>query len=323
MIFARQFWRRRSIANIALLPLSVIFRLAVAIRRRLYSGGILRIQKVRAPVVIIGDIVVGGGGKTPLVIALAQALQKRGLTPAIASRGYGGDYRGALMVDTHTSWRQCGDEPLLIYRRAGAPVCVAQKRFVAAQMLARQGCDIILCDDGLQHYALYRDLEIAVINANFGLGNQWHLPAGPLRESLSRLNNCDHIIICGEGDYQHPQAQAATLSIDGFYSLSDSSDIKTAADFADKKVVAIAGIADPNRFFDSIKASGIDLRATYPLSDHARMDDAALNNLDADIILMTEKDAVKYPTDDSRFYAMRITAHPPPALIDAICGIIS
>jgi glutamate--cysteine ligase len=188
MIFSQEFWRRRGVINWLLLPLAEIFGLVSLVRRELYRCGVFSAERAGVPVIVVGNIVAGGGGKTPIVIALVQALQARGLIPGVAARGVGGNNEGVLMVEDDTDWRRCGDEPLLVRRRTGAMVCVARRRINAVRQLSAAGCDVILCDDGLQHYALRRDMEICAVNGAFGLGNGWLLPAGPLRESCRRLD---------------------------------------------------------------------------------------------------------------------------------------
>ena len=352
------FWRRRNFIHWALLPLSWIFGALSALRRGLYAVRILSAEKITVPVVVVGNIVVGGGGKTPLVIAIVAALQQRGWNPGIASRGVGGSGQEninrdgkekrdgesmLLVVNPKTPWQQCGDEPLLIHRRTGAAVCVCKNRARAARELQSLGCDIIICDDGLQHYALARDIEICAINASFGLGNGFLLPAGPLRESAKRLSHCNGIAICGaprapelsavleqfnkknkEGQDNLPVFDCA-VQCDGFYSVNnfqndskDDSAVKlSAADFADKSIAALAGIAEPARFFALLRDNGIVLQSEHSLPDHARMDDAALNSIPAECILMTEKDAVKYAPLANAYYA-RISLTAPPQMIDMI-----
>lgn len=321
MIFSREFWGRRGAANVLLLPLSGAFVCGVFLRRILYARGILQSHSAGAPVIVVGNVVAGGGGKTPLVIALVQELQRRGFNPGVATRGTGGDFSGVLHINSATSWRQCGDEPLLIFRRTAAPVCAAKKRILAARELVKFGCDVIVCDDGLQHYALRRELEVCAVNAGFGLGNGLPLPAGPLREGARRMESCDWIVACGAGDFAHPKTVFAPLRVDGFYALGDIRTAKTAADFSGKRIAALAGIAAPRRFFDSLRAEGIAPDSAHPLPDHGRMDDRRLAAIPADIVLMTEKDAVKYPDSDPRLHCMRVSAVLPPQLAEAACRL--
>ncbi len=320
MAFSREFWRGRGAGSYALFPFSVLFAAAAAGRRKLYAAGVFRAEKVGVPVVVVGNVVAGGGGKTPLIIALVLELQKRGFRPGVATRGFGGKFSGVLHLHSETSWRRCGDEPLLIFRRTGAPVCAAKNRVAAARALAERGCDIILCDDGLQHYALRRDLEVCAANAEFGIGNGWFLPAGPLRENVARMAACDWIVISGEGDFTFPNAVRAELRNGGFFA-ADMKTPKKSADFAGKRIAALAGIAEPRRFFNSLRAAGIAPHAEYPLADHGRMDERRFAALPADVVLMTEKDAVKYSAADSRICCMRLSADLPPPLVAAICAL--
>ena len=246
MIFSQEFWRRRRAANWALLPAAFLFGAAAAARRGLYRIGALRSESVGAPVIVVGNIVAGGGGKTPLVIALASALQQRGFAPGIAARGVGGNSGGLLCVGEETSWRECGDEPLLIFRRTHAPVCVCKERARAARALVEKGCNVILCDDGLQHYALRRDLEICAANANFGLGNGWQLPAGPLREGKNRIARCDILAVMkmeSESALQknamrdleslcHPQTMHVPIAMDGLLRAKRAGRIKARRRFS-------------------------------------------------------------------------------------------
>ena len=324
--------------NIALLPLSAIFAAVAFCRRTLYRSGILRSITAAAPVVVVGNIVAGGGGKTPIVIALTVALRQRGMNPGVVVRPVGasahrqGKKSNIIRVRHDSDWRQCGDEALLIHQRTGAPVSVSKKRGLAAQQLASDGCDIVICDDGLQHSALNRNLEICAIQGDFGIGNGWLLPAGPLRESPRRLRQCDWLAIHGDAHtaddfaarYGLPnrvQWAAITTVSDGFYAPSAPQQIISAKDFArqynDKKIAALAGIAAPNRFFSALRKLGICLHRIYPLPDHKRMPPDDFAAIAADIIIMTEKDAVKYPSADQRIRVLRIHAEVPPNLTDA------
>ena len=189
-------WRKKGLVNYLLLPAAAVFSFAAMTRRRLYQSGFLRGSGgTHPPVVVVGNIVAGGGGKTPLVIALVEALKQRGLKPGIISRGFGGDYRGILAVSPDEDWRRCGDEALLLKRATGVPVCIGKRRCDAASHPDLAGCDLIISDDGLQHYALSRKVEICAVNGDFGVGNGWFLPAGPLRENYQRLQQCDFIVI--------------------------------------------------------------------------------------------------------------------------------
>ncbi len=291
-----QFWQRRRLVNYLLLPFAACFASIVLLRRFAYRIGILKSHRVGVPVIVIGNIVVGGGGKTPLVIAIVRQLQKMGHTPGVVSRGYASQSANnkAFIVCANHSWQAVGDEPLLIHRTTQAHVCVSTNRPNAAEQLVKQGCTVIVSDDGLQHYALHRDIEICVNYAAYQHGNGWMLPAGPLRESIKRTRQCDINI---QIDHYLPKNTANSLALysNGFYRPRDKQRHYFLADyFKNKKVAAIAGIAQPSRFFDSLEQYGIKINQCFSLPDHSKMPDDKLRSIDADLIVMTEKDAVKY-----------------------------
>ncbi len=284
---------------LVLLPLALLFRIGVATRRALYRIGVRHSIEVRAPVVVVGNIAVGGTGKTPLVAALALALTERGFRPGIVSRGYGrNDETGpALPVGPEDDPRRVGDEPLLL-ARAGYPVVVARDRVAACRALLSRHprCDVILSDDGLQHYRLARRVEIAVVDGARGLGNGWLLPAGPLREPASRLETVDAVVVLGaEGDAAHaefPGAFAMRLVGDRFVRVDDPLTSAPATAFGGRHVHALAGIGHPERFFGQLAAMGIEA-TPHRFADHHRFVAADLDIVDARAILMTEKDALK------------------------------
>ena len=312
---APEFWRRRGILNAALLPIGGLFFAAVAARRALYRGGILRAQKIPVPVAAVGNIVAGGGGKTPLVAALADEFRRAGMSPGIVSRGFGG--RGEkIMVEPDTDWRLCGDEPLMLRRKTGLPVCACPDRPAAARALVRRGCDIIVSDDGLQHLALGRDVEICALQGDYQNGNGWPLPAGPLREPPSRINQCDFAAVFG-GEYAHPRAVEIELRPCGFYAATSPESRFSESDLRGRKTAAFAGIARPERFFAELKKMGIYPDAEAPLPDHGRMTDEQLRGFSADYILTTEKDAVKYG-GERRLLALETRAILPPHFFPAV-----
>jgi tetraacyldisaccharide 4'-kinase len=313
--------------TLPLVPLSVLYAGAVALRRRLYRAGVLRARRLPVPVVVIGNITVGGSGKTPLVAALAAALAARGWRPGIVSRGYGRRAGAAgdapLLVARDSDPALVGDEPVLL-ARAGLPVAVAADRVAAASALlaAHPECNVILADDGLQHLRLARDVEIAVIDAARGLGNGWRLPAGPLREARSRLATVDAVVaLCRDGDRASaawPGALAMTLAGDVFHRV-DGSGITAGADaFRGAGVHALAGIGNPERFFGALRTLGIGAVA-HSFPDHHRFSAADLALPGATAILMTEKDAVKCAAfADARCWYLPVTARLDPALVDRI-----
>lgn len=269
-------------------------------------------------VVVVGNIVVGGGGKTPVVIALAEELRRQGLRPGVVSRGYGGTQTAPAVVGEDDDWRVVGDEPLLIFRRTGVPVCVGRKRAEAARKLAAAGCDVLLADDGLQHYAMHRDMEICVVNEEYRFGNGWPLPAGPLREGRRRAAACDITLVVGAGRGADA-ADAAAVEVAGLYPLHAPQQMLSLAELSGKRVVAVAGIARPSAFFAMLAAHGVVVAETRALPDHGRLADGDLARIRADVLLMTEKDAVKYPRNDKRLHALaircRLPAHIPARIV--------
>lgn len=308
-------WYRLTPLHLLLYPLSLIFRLLAALRRGLYRAGLLKSGRLPVPVVVIGNITVGGAGKTPLTLALARQLIERGMHPLIVSRGHGGDSVQPRAVTPDSDPAQVGDEPLLMARRGLCPIWIGKDRAAAARagLQAHPECDVVLCDDGLQHYRLRRDVEIAVIDGMRGFGNGLLLPAGPLREPVSRLQTVDAVVVNG-GDAapgQFPMRLKGAL----FQNLSDPARTATAADFHASRNHAVAGIGNPQRYFRHLESLGIS-HTPHPFPDHHpyRADDLAF--ADCDAILLTEKDAVKCaPFADARYWMLRVEARIDPALI--------
>jgi tetraacyldisaccharide 4'-kinase len=314
-------WYRLSPLHLLLYPVSLVFRALSALRRYSYRSGILASVKLPVPVVIVGNISVGGTGKTPLALWLAQQLIDNGWHPGIVSRGYTrGGKHGSIPreVTTDDVADEVGDEPLLMAQRVLCPVWTGRDRPAAAQALlaAHPECDIILSDDGLQHYRLRRDAEIAVVDGARRFGNGMLLPAGPLREPVSRLRKVDAVVVNGGPASDNE----FTMHLEGnlFYNLLNPGIVASPADLAGKRLHAIAGIGHPQRFFAHLGQLG--LRATpHPFPDHHRFnaDDIAFD--EADAILMTEKDAVKCSAFASeRCWALRVDALVSPPLIQLI-----
>jgi tetraacyldisaccharide 4'-kinase len=276
-----------------LIPFSVLFRVIVALRRACYRRGIFPVTHIDVPVIIVGNITVGGTGKTPLVIWLANFLKQQGYQPGIVSRGYGG--KGATypcIVTPDSNPLMAGDETVLIARRTGCPVVIDPNRVAAAQFLRKQypACNIILSDDGLQHYALGRNIEIAVIDGERRFGNGWFLPAGPLREPIERLKTVDFIVTNGQARIGEHSMQ---LIPDDFHALKNYNEKKSTPDFMNKTLHAVAGIGNPQRFFNMLRS---DLGLTimeHPFPDHHIFTEQDLNFGNDTVIVMTEKDAVK------------------------------
>lgn len=278
-------WRSRGTLSWLLLPLSFVFVVLAAIRRALYRAGIVAAVRLPVPVLVVGNITAGGAGKTPLVLWLVDELTRRGRHPGVISRGYGGSAAGVQEVSRGDTPQLVGDEPLLIKRRTQCPVFVGRDRAAAGQALltAHPECDLIICDDGLQHYRLARDMEIAVVDRR-GFWNGWPMPAGPLREPVSRLNSVDAVVANG---WDGPAAFRMTLQGDRFVPLAGNARLEDA-----KRLHAVAGIGEPQRFFDHLTALGLRFEA-HPFPDHHAY---TADNLafDGDAILTTEKDAVKF-----------------------------
>jgi tetraacyldisaccharide 4'-kinase len=264
---------------------------AAAARRR------RRARQLPVPVIVVGNITAGGTGKTPLVVHLAEILRQRGLRAGVISRGYGGRApRYPLRVTANTDVRHSGDEPALIARRSGVPVAVAPDRVAAAKLLLDEGgIDVLIADDGLQHYRLARAAEICVVDGARGLGNGRLLPAGPLREPPARLDSVDLIVVNGGG--WRPASSAGVPIIDMHMAIADAIALgdgrrRSLADFAGKHVHAVAGIGHPERFFASLRQKGINV-LPHPFPDHHRFSAVDLNFPGDHPVLMTEKDAVK------------------------------
>jgi tetraacyldisaccharide 4'-kinase len=290
-------WHSRNPAAAALLPISLLFAAVAGLRRTLYARGWLRRTRLPVPVIVVGNITVGGTGKTPLVLALVRLLQEHGYRPGIVTRGYGGTARGPEAISENSDPARCGDEAVLLAMRSGAPVWIGRDRSAAARALlaADPGCNIIVSDDGLQHYGLQRDIELAVVDASRGYGNGWLLPAGPLREPVARLEEIDAIVVNGTGSIALPAGIASyrmSLAGDTFYALARPAQRVSAEHFRSRSLHAIAGIGHPERFFAHLEALGLSFRGHAFPDHHAyRPEDLRIDGADA--ILMTEKDAVK------------------------------
>ncbi len=323
MHWLQNHWYRITPLHLILYPASLVFRALVALRRELYLSGFLPRHQLLLPVVVVGNISVGGTGKTPLTLALAEQLIERGWHPLIISRGYGRTTNKPQPVSRSGTAAQVGDEPLLMAKRDLCPVWVGADRVAAAHaaLQACPQCDIVLCDDGLQHYRLQRDVEIAVVDGMRQYGNGLMLPAGPLREPVSRLRSVDAVVVNG-GD---AAGQEYPMNLGGgiFYNLLDPGQTATAADFSKPtddfhkgKVHAAAGIGNPQRYFQHLESLGITF-TPHAFPDHHAYRAADLSFADCDAILLTEKDAVKCAGfADARYWVLRVDAQIPPTLID-------
>ncbi len=318
MAWIESHWERVTPVSALLYPLSLLYGAVAGFRRATSTSA-----RLPVPVVVVGNLTVGGTGKTPLTLWLAEFLRARGRTPGIVSRGYGGHTDTPRRVFPDSNPLACGDEPILLARRSGCEVWVGADRVAAARALLAAGsaCDVVLSDDGLQHYPLERDVEICVIDGERGLGNGWLLPAGPLRESPARLAGVDAIVI--NGSARHPSiahlpgsAARFAMALEGreFRNLLNPGKTAGAEHFRGKRVHAVAGIGNPQRFFSHLQALGLDFTA-HPFPDHHPLVAADLAYSDSDAVVMTEKDAVKCkPFAAESHWELAVDAVPDPGL---------
>lgn len=324
---------------ILLSPFEIFYRVIIALRRQLYRWGWLSSWRAPVPVIVVGNISVGGTGKTPLTIALCETLQRAGYKPGVISRGYRAQPpQFPHRVRNDDSADIAGDEPLLIARRTRCPVVIAPLRADAASHLLKQDhCDVILCDDGLQHYALQRDIELVVVDAARRFGNGHCLPSGPLREPIARLSDVDAVIVNGaqhsdEDKLEYalelqPSAVVQLVPADSsseHFSSGHSSSGQSVPPRTwckqNARVHAVAGIGNPQRFFDTLRALGCDpIEHAFPDHHEFRVDDLAFD--DALPIVMTEKDAVKCAAfAGNRHWYLQVRAQLPESLTAAILG---
>ena len=306
---------------VLLWPLSILFRAVVAVRRMLFDAGLRRSQRLPVPVIVVGNITVGGAGKTPLTCALAQHLQRRGLYPGIISRGYGGSNDAPRAVAVNDDPGIVGDEPPIL-AATGLPTWIGRDRAAAGRGLlaAHPECNVIVADDGLQHYALARDVEIAVVDASREFGNGLMLPAGPLREPESRLDRVDAVVrlVAGAAPRQ-PAATARTTTMTHqplpWRNLRRPELAADPMQWRGREVHALSGIGNPQRFFDMVAALGI-VATSHAFPDHHAFTPAEIAFPGAAAILMTQKDAVKCAAfADERCWYLPLRAVVDPALL--------
>jgi tetraacyldisaccharide 4'-kinase len=291
-----EIWYERAEPPPWLLPFSLLFELLTTARRTAYRKGWLRSRHAGCPTIVAGNLSVGGTGKTPFVCWLAAQLAEQGFKPGIVSRGYGGSSSRPRLINVADEAERAGDEPLLLARRSAMPVATGRNRPAACRLLVAAGCDVIISDDGLQHYAMARDCEIVLVDAQRGMGNGRLLPSGPLREPLERLHGVDAVVVNGERlrlkrGMVIDGALSMRLNIDGVRSVAGEESRQLSA-FAGRTVHAVAGIGNPARFFEMLRSRGLTV-IEHPLPDHARIKPADVNFGDQQPVLMTEKDAVK------------------------------
>lgn len=291
-IWIQQQWVRVGIWHILLIPLSWLFYLLTTGRRKAYESGLLKSYRPPVPLIVVGNISVGGTGKTPLVIWLVEQLRQAGYRPAVISRGYGGSKAAVQAVRADSSPADVGDEPVLLARRTACPVWVGADRVAVQRELlqAHPDCNVLISDDGLQHYRMQRDIEIVVVDAERGFGNEWLLPAGPLREPFTRLSKIDALVYNGR---QAPVGGYGMMLRAGvLHNLLDSGLTTEIAALQAQKVHAIAGIGNPRRFFQQLHDLGL-VAETHAFADHHSFHAEDLAFAGDAPVLMTEKDAVK------------------------------
>lgn len=319
----RRAWRQRGLLARLLWPLSQLYGALVRLRRALYHRGWLRVQRADVPLIVVGNIIAGGAGKTPVTIALVQALHALGWRPGVISRGYGREGDACRAVQAHSSAREVGDEPLLIARRTGVPVFVARQRYQAACALraAHPEVNVLLCDDGLQHLQLARDVELCVFN-NEGLGNGWLLPAGPLREPWPRPVSA----LLYPASAVPPGSSAPAFALRRSlapYAYNAQGQRWALSELRGQRLHALAAIARPEEFFAMLRAQGLQLEHTQALPDHydfeswQRLSDKGLT------LVCTEKDAVKLWLHEPQALAVGLELQLPPALTAQLHGWLS
>ena len=326
----QQAWLRRGAPACLLWPAAQVYALLSALRRFLYRSGILRSVRVRVPVLVVGNVVAGGAGKTPTVIALVQHLQARGISAGVISRGYGRTGHACQQVLPGTPIEQSGDEPALIERATGAPVFVAPRRADAARALlaVHPAVQVIVSDDGLQHYALHRDLEIAVFDER-GTGNGWLLPAGPLREPWpQRLQRSGRAggrgidLVLHTGEHAVFEGFTSTRRLADNARRADGSRVALAS-LAGQRLLALAGIAKPEAFFAMLRARGLALAETRALPDHYTFDSYPRTTDKGYTVICTEKDAVKLFLRQPGVLAVPLEFSPEPAFFLALDALLA
>jgi tetraacyldisaccharide 4'-kinase len=306
-------WYRESVGFSLLAHLGWLYRLVMAARRAAYASGLLRVQCAGKPVIVVGNLTVGGTGKTPLVAWLAQQLSLTGLKVGIVSRGYGRSGSAPRGVHAESSWREVGDEPMLLASLTGCDVMVSRDRVAGARKLVSLGVDVVIADDGLQHLRLARDCEIVVIDGTRGFGNGRLLPAGPLREPGSRVRNADLVVVNGTAEHaslREGLERSLQMSLYGgdAHRVDGLAMPEPLEHFRGRCVHAVAGIGNPQRFFRDLRDRGIEL-VEHPFPDHHPFTAADLTFGDDLPVLMTQKDAVRCKElEDARLWYVPVVA---------------
>lgn len=313
-------WSRRGLLAVLLWPASALYGALAALRRGMYRTGRRKTETVGVPVIVVGNVVAGGAGKTPVVIALVEHLCSLGYKPGVVSRGYGRQDRQSREVLANSSAWAVGDEPILIRHRTGVPVCVAAQRVDAARLLLQRhpDRDVLVCDDGLQHYALQRDIEICVFDER-GIGNGMLLPAGPLRETWPRPTD----FVLAPDKMLSSDAFLLKRALSETARRSDGTQVALASlvSFRNRpgaELLAVAGVARPEVFFAALRAIGLPLASTIALADHASFDGLEWSKPDGNTLLCTEKDAVKLWRHRPTAWAVPLVLQLEPAFWNAL-----
>ncbi len=316
-------WYQQPDPPIILSLLSFFYRTLVAIRKKSYHLKLLKSSSFNVPVIIVGNLTVGGTGKTPLVIWLTRLLIEHGYQPGVISRGYGGQLakqQFPAILSTKADPALYGDEAVLIAQRSECPVAVGKSRVKAAQhLLSKTSCDVIISDDGLQHLALERDIEILVIDGTREFGNQQCLPAGPLREPIVRINDVD-FLVCNNGNYAN--ASQMTLVGDSIINLINTNQRQKLSNLHNQFFHVVTAIGNPERFLDMLSKAELEFD-TRIFADHHQFNSADLEFNDHHPLLMTEKDAVKcYDLANTNTWMLPVDAHLEPAFSYAIIDLL-
>lgn len=349
--FMLRLWQGRSWLACALLPLAWLYGLVLSVRRALYALGLKRQTRLHVPVIVVGNIFVGGTGKTPFVIWLVEQLRAQGWHPGVIARGYGAHLDQVTEVQPDSDTQLVGDEPVLIQQRTAVPVVVGRSRVRAAQQLLRlhPTVDVLISDDGLQHYALARTIEIQLFDLR-GNGNGWLLPAGPLREPVTRRADFFVLNAVAAANTAQPSAESMpsksvtaaaktepsqnvsayrmTLQPEFAYSLSQPAQRRSVSALPkDQRIVAAAGIGNPQRFFEMLRGYGVHLSDAIALPDHFDYAHNPFEAIRADMVLVTEKDAVKcarihHLANDARLWVVPVTALIAEPLLDHILEML-
>lgn len=321
-IIQRSWYRPFGIVTILLLPFSALFCALSTFRQWMYGAGVVRQNKLSVPVIIVGNISVGGTGKTPLVVAITEYLKSSGYKPGIVSRGYGGSAQNwPIKVTAESDPAEVGDEAVLLANRCACPMSVGPNRVSAAEKLLQDSqCNIIVSDDGLQHLALGRDIEIIVIDGERRFGNGLCLPAGPLRELSSRTNRADIVVSNGNA---HADEYEMQLIPEQMQKVSNSDEKLSLKEFSQKQVHAVAGIGNNERFFKTLENLGISIKR-HAFEDHHEFKREDLNFDDDLPVLMTEKDAVKCRKFESEdYWFLKISAQLPDAFFHKLDHLLT